>query len=110
MIEKEPHIDIFRDNLNNAHTVKVINIIVAINGEGKLVHNHMEHPHPVTRPMLMKILRNLLEQVEKDYENIKSMSNLENAERLLNIMSGPAHNSKPNIGSEPTLKRKTSQF
>jgi hypothetical protein len=100
--EQPRFIKYFRDDLKNAHTVKIVNIVVALDERGKVVHSHMEHPSPLTRPMIMDILGSLREQVILDYKALeKTATCLEKAEEILNVISAPAHDSKPSIGSEP---------
>ena len=102
MGDQPRYIKYFRDRLEKAHTVKVVSIIVALDKRGKVVHSHMEHPSPLTRPIIMDVLENLRKQVIYDYKDLeKTATNLEKAEEILKIMSGPAHDSNPSIGSEP---------
>lgn len=97
MKEQPEHIKLICENLKKAHNIKVINITVALDANNKVVHSHMEHPQPITRPTLMDILEGLREQVIKDYEVLeKSASTIENAESILSILkkSEPAHDRK----------------
>jgi len=86
MGEQPKYVKFFRDSLEKAYDVKVVNIIVVLDKNNHLVHSQMDHPQPITRPILMDILQSLREQVIRDYEKLeKSASSIENAESILSI-------------------------
>lgn len=102
MNEQPKNIKFFRDRIKGAYHIKIVNITVVLDEDKRLIHSHMEHPEPITRPVLMDLLQSLREQVINDYNKIeKSASSIENAEKILSIVSVPAHESNPSIGSEP---------
>ena len=48
----------------------------------------MEHPSPLTRPIIMDVLENLRKQVIYDYKDLeKTATNLEKAEEILKIIT-----------------------
>jgi hypothetical protein len=90
MHELQDCVKYLRKSIHNAHMIKVIPIVVVLDADGELIHNHMEHPSPITRPQLIKILANLHEQVAKDYNNLKkTAADPKEAERILHCLSGP---------------------
>ena len=87
MGEQPQNVKFFRDQLKKAHHIKIINITVLLDENNQLIHSHMEHPQPITRPVLMDILQSLRDQVIQDYKAIEqSALTIENAEKVLSVV------------------------
>lgn len=81
------YVKFFRDQLKEAHHIKIINITVVLDESNNLVHSHMEHPQPITRPVLISILEGMRLQVIQDYNALeKSASCIETAEKILSVV------------------------
>jgi len=87
MKEQPENVKFFRGRLEKAHHIKTVNITVVLDENNMLIHSHMDHPHPITRPVLMDVLEGLRKQVIEDYNKVeKSASNIENAEMILSTV------------------------
>lgn len=95
MHELQDCVKYLRKSIHDAHMIKIIPIFVALDAKGKIVHNHMEHPEPITRPQLMQVLTNLRDQVARDHETLKKTAmDPEEVEKILHHLTNPIEQPK----------------
>jgi len=90
MYEIQESVKSMRKNIHKVHIVRVVNIFIALDAKGQIVFNHMDHPEPITRPQLMKVLENLHKQLGLDYEKLKkTAADPKEAARILHCLGQP---------------------